>query len=190
MNIAPEKIKQYFQRHEEVWYYPEVDPDPSREHFYRDHSMVVHASCFHNPSHAPEGKTNLQIYLSCPPDGWMENWGLVNGQRSDRYHAIKEMVIADLLSILEKLIPDLHDRSRIEVCELGTPFTLERYTGNTDGSCLGYRMDADSINSKKFGTYFDRYPRIVNLYFAGQQTGYPGGVLVSLGSGQHAGKLV
>jgi len=190
VDIPPEKVRQYFQGHEEVCYYPEIDPDPKGAHFYRGHSMVVHASCFHNPAHAPAGKTNLQVYLSCPPDGWMENWGLVDGMRTDRYREIKEMVIADLLCALENLIPDLHDRSRIEVGELGTPFTLERYTGNTQGSCLGYRMDADALNSKKFGRYFDSYPGIANLYFAGQQTGYPGGVLNALGSGKHAGKLV
>jgi prolycopene isomerase len=188
VDIPPEKIKKYFQGREEVCYCPEINPDPDSEHFFRDHTMVVHASCFHNPAHAPAGKTNLQVYLSCPPDGWMENWGLVNGARTERYREIKEMVIADLLSTLEKLIPEL--RARIEVCELGTPFTLERYTGNTDGSCMGFRMDADYINSRKFGAYFDRCPGIANLYFAGQQAGYPGGALSAFGSGKHAGKLV
>jgi len=189
VDISPEKIKKYFQGYEEVWYFPEIAPDPNDEHFYRNHSMVIHASCFHNPAHSPTGKTNLQIYLSCPPDGWMENWGLANGHPTERYRKIKEMVIVDLISALEKLIPDLCDHSRIEVCELGTPFTLERYTGNTEGSCLGFRMDADYINSNKFGTYFKCYPKIANLYFAGQQTGYPGGVLVALQSGQLVGKL-
>lgn len=190
VNIAPEKIKKYFQGCEEVWYYPEIAPEPKGDHFFRDHSMLVHASCLHNPAHAPQGKTNLQIYLSCPPDGWMENWGLVDGERTDRYRQVKQACISDLLTALEKLIPDLHDRSLIEVCELGTPYTLERYTANTGGSCLGFRMDADALNSRKRNEYFDRCPGIANLYFAGQQTGYSGGVLNALGSGKHAGTLV
>jgi phytoene dehydrogenase-like protein len=188
-NISPEKIKQHFQGQEEVWYFPEVAPSPDGEAFFRSHSMVIHASCFHNPGHAPAGKTNLQVYLSCPPDGWMDNWGLKDGKRTERYREIKASVIEDVLSALEQIIPELHNRSVIEVCELGTPFTLERYTGNTEGSCLGFRMDADYVNSKKIGQYFDRYAGIANLYFAGQQTGFPGGVLIALQSGQHAGKL-
>jgi phytoene dehydrogenase-like protein len=190
INMPPEKIKKYFQRHEEVWFFPEIIPQPNEENFFRTHSMVVHSSSFHNSDHAPAGKTNLQVYLSCPPEGWMQNWGLEQGRRTERYQEIKEMVIEDILDSLESLIPDLHDRSLVEVCELGTPFTLERYTGNTDGSCLGYRMDADFINSRKMGKYFDRINGIANLYFSGQQTGYPGGVPNALGSGRHAGELV
>lgn len=188
--ISPEKIKKYFQGREEVWYYPDIAPDPEGDHFFRDHSMLVHASCLHNPAHAPLGKTNLQVYLSCPPDGWMKNWGLVDGVRTLRYQQVKEICINDVLSALEDLIPDLRDRSLIEVCELGTPFTLERYTANTGGSCLGFRMDADSLNSRKQNDYFDHCPGIANLYFAGQQTGFSGGVLNALRSGKHAGELV
>ncbi len=190
VRIAPEKVKQTFQGRDEVWFFPEADPNPDGAHFFRDHSMVVHASCLHDPDHAPAGKTNLQIYLSCPPDGWMDHWGLVNEMRCDRYREIKEMVIADVVNNLERLLPDLKDRSLIEVCELGTPYTLERYTGNTHGSCLGFRMDADFIHSKKMGTYFDRCPGIAHLYLAGQQSGYPGGALIALESGRHAGKFV
>jgi phytoene dehydrogenase-like protein len=190
LDVPLERIRVYFQGREEVYYCPEIDPDPHAAAFFRGHSLVVHSSCFHNPAHAPAGKTNLQVYLSCPPADWMDGWGLKDGMRTARYLQVKQMAIAHILSALERLIPELADRSRIEVCELGTPFTLERYTGNTDGSCLGFRLDADYVNSRKFGTYFDRYPGIANLYFAGQQTGYPGGVLIALGSGKHAGKLV
>jgi hypothetical protein len=51
-------------------------------------------------------------------------------------------------------------------------------------------MDKDFINSRKFGKYFDLYKGIKNLFFAGQQTGYPGSIMNAFGSGKHAGKLV
>lgn len=188
VNISPETIRQRFHGYEEAWYYPEINPSSDGEAFFRSHSLVVHASCFHNPAHAPAGKTNLQVYLSCPPDGWMDNWGLEAGQRTQRYREVKAMVTQDVLGALEQLIPELRDRSTVEVCELGTPFTLERYTGNTEGACLGFRMDADYVNSKRVGQYFDRYAGLADLYFAGQQAGYPGGVLIALQSGQRAGK--
>jgi phytoene dehydrogenase-like protein len=190
VNIPPEVIRSRFHGRDEVLFFPTLQPARDGKAFFKNHEMVVHSSCFHNPAHAPAGKTNLHVYLSCPPDGWMENWGLVDGMRTDRYREIKEMVIADCLVALQELIPELGDRSKIEVCELGTPFTLERYTGNTEGSCLGYRMDADYINSKKFGAYFDRCPGVTHLFFAGQQTGYPGGLINAFKSGEHAGKLV
>lgn len=48
----------------------------------------------------------------------------------------------------------------------------------------------DHIHPKGFGKYLERCPGIGNLYFAGQQAGYPGGVGNALGLGKHAGELV
>jgi phytoene dehydrogenase-like protein len=79
------------------------------------------------------------------------------------------MVIEQVLEMLKKIVPELSDRSLIEVSELGTPFTIERYTGNTNGSGLGFCMDKDFINPKKFGKYFDHFEGIKNLFFAGSK---------------------
>ena len=51
-------------------------------------------------------------------------------------------------------------------------------------------MDEDYIHPKRMGKYLERCPGIENLYFAGQQAGYPGGVGITLGSGKHVGELV
>lgn len=190
LNIPLSRLKEYFQGYDEIFYFPAIEPGKDEKSFYSDHPIVMHCSGFLVPSHAPVNKSSLQIYLSDPGKGWMGDWGIKDGKRTDAYRNIKKMVIEQVLATLEKIVPDLKDRSLIEVCELGTPFTIERYTGNTNGSGLGYRMDKDFINSKKFGKYFDHYEGIKNLFFAGQQTGYPGSVINALGSGKHAGKLV
>jgi phytoene dehydrogenase-like protein len=189
VNVPPQRIRECFHGHEEVFYYPAIEPSQG-EAFFSDHPLVIHSSCLHNPAHAPANKSTVQVYLSCPPADWMDHWGIQDGKRTERYKPIKEMVIGHVLGALESLIPELHDRSLIEVCELGTPFTIERYTGSTDGCALGFRMDEDYINPRKFGKYLERCPGIENLYFAGQQAGYPGGVGIALGSGKHAGELV
>jgi all-trans-retinol 13,14-reductase len=189
VNVPPQRIRECFQGHEEVFYCPAIEPSQG-EAFFSDHPLVVHSSCLHNPAHAPANKANLQVYLSCPPADWMDHWGIQDGKRTERYRPIKEMVTGQVLGALENLIPELHDRSMIDVCELGTPFTIERYTGSTDGSGLGFRMDEDYIHPKGMGKYLERCPGIENLYFAGQQAGYPGGVGTAFGSGKHAGELV
>jgi hypothetical protein len=51
-------------------------------------------------------------------------------------------------------------------------------------------MDEDYIHPKRMGKYPERCPGIENLYFAGQQAGYPGGVGITLSSGKHVGELV
>lgn len=190
LNVPPSRLKDHFQGYDEIFYYPAIEPGKDEKSFYLNHPMVMHSSCFLTPGHAPANKSNLQIYLSDPGKGWMDNWGMKDGKRTDAYRDVKKMVIEQVLKTLEKIVPDVKDRSLIEVCELGTPFTIERYTGNTHGSGLGFTMDKDFINSKKFGKYFDHYEGIDNLFFAGQQTGYPGSVMNAMGSGKHTGKLV
>jgi phytoene dehydrogenase-like protein len=190
LSISPSRLKEHFQGYDEVFYYPAIEPAKDDKNFFLDHPMVIHSSCFIAPAHAPANKSNLQIYLSDPGKGWMDNWGIKDGTRTDAYKDIKKMATDQILKALEKIVPDVKDRSSIEVCELGTPFTIERYTGNTRGSGLGFTMDKDFINSRKFGKYFDRYEGIKNLFFAGQQTGYPGSIMNAFGSGKHAGKLI
>jgi phytoene dehydrogenase-like protein len=190
LSIQPSRLKELFQGHDEVFLYPAVETGKEEAGFYRDHPMVIHSSCFHCPEHAPVGRSNIQVYLSGTREGWMNHWGIQDGKRTDAYRELKRTVIEQVLAALERIIPEVKDSSRIEVCELGTPFTIERYTGNTGGSGLGFRIDKDYVNPKKFGRYFDRCETIENLFFAGQQTGHPGGALNALGSGKHAGKLV
>jgi phytoene dehydrogenase-like protein len=189
VDVPPQVIRERFHGCEEVLYHPVVEPRQG-EAFFCDHPMVVHSSCLHNPAHAPAGKATLQVYLSCPPSGWMDNWGIREGTRTERYRAVKDMVTEHVLLALERLIPELQERSRVEVCELGTPFTIERYTGSTGGCALGYRMDEDYIHPKTMGKYLERCPGIEKLYFAGQQAGFPGGVGTAFGSGKRAGELV
>jgi phytoene dehydrogenase-like protein len=189
LNIPAQTIREHLQGFEEVFYYPAVEPNEKPEEFYRDHPMVIHSSCFHNPGHAPAGRCALQVYLSDSGEGWMEHWGINEGRRTEAYRNLKKTVIEHALGAMERIIPELEDRSLLEVCELGTPFTFERYTGNTSGAALGFRMDEDYLNSRKYGQYFDHIEGIENLYFAGQQAGYPGGVGNALGSGKHAGQL-
>jgi phytoene dehydrogenase-like protein len=190
LSIRPPRLKELFQGHDEVFFYPAIETGKEEAGFYRDHPMVIHSSCFHCPEHAPAGKSNVQVYLSGAREGWMDSWGIKDGRRTEAYRDLKRVIIEQVLLALERVVPDLKDRSRIEVCELGTPFTIERYTGNTGGSALGYRMDEDYINPRKFGKYLERCEAIENLFFAGQQTGYPGGVGNALGSGKRVGKLV
>ncbi len=190
LNIPVSRLKEYFHGYDEIFYFPAVETRNDEKSFYLDHPMVMHSSSFIAPLHAPANKSNLQIYLSDPGKGWMNHWGIKDGKRTDEYMKIKRMVTEQVLESVERIVPDLNDRSLIEVCELGTPFTIERYTGNTNGSGLGYRLDMDFINSKIMGKYFDNYEGIKNLFLAGQQTGYPGSVINAFGSGKHAGRLV
>jgi all-trans-retinol 13,14-reductase len=180
VRLDPDLLKQRFAGREELYYYPTLpkatETCPEKD-FYKVAPMVVHASVLTNPDHAPKGCTNIQIYLPCPPEGWMYDWGIVEGKKTESYRQLKQAVITDVLSNLEKLIPELADRSLIDVCELGTPHTIERYTGNSGGAHCGFSWDA-SVNgfNGRMGKFNYRHEKIENLYFIGHWTGFMGGI--------------
>jgi phytoene dehydrogenase-like protein len=183
--IAPERLRQIFGGKEELHYYPSVkraDADLNGVDFFWGRQMVIHASSLVNPTHAPAGCSNIQLYLSCPPVGWQNNWALMNGQRTEPYRKLKDKVIIDVLASLEKVIPELKDRSIVEVCELGTPHTNERYTGNTNGVALGFNFDGYRMGAARIGSYYSRLGGVSHLFFIGHQTGYGGGLNVAFGS--------
>lgn len=187
VDLDREKIRDYFKGHEEIFYIPEVkvlDNNLSDRDYYKNTSVRIASSCLINPDHAPKNKANLQIYLPAPPVGWLDNWGIRNGQKTDDYRGIKEMVINHVLDTVEKVIPELKDRSIIEVCELGTPFTIERFTGNSEGSHCGFTWEREKchITGDKLGAFFSRYNKIEGLYTVGHQTGYLGGITNALWS--------
>jgi len=191
VKIPAERLRQVFNGKEELNYFPvikKLNADTNDIDFFVNVPMVIHASSLVNPSHAPQGCSNIQIYLCCPPVGWQQDWGLVNGQKTERYRELKKKVIGDVLSSLEGLIPELKDSSIIEVCELGTPHTNERYTGNTHGVALGFNYDGYLLGAPKLRNYYCCLSNINNLFFIGHQTGYGGGLNIALGSAKNVAK--
>jgi phytoene dehydrogenase-like protein len=188
LNIPIAKIKEYLYGNPELIYAPDITvihKDSMRWDSYNPIPIFnIHSSSIHNPLHVPKNKTNLRIYLpNIAPEGWMNNWGIRDGKKTDEYKQIKEKIISQVLESLENIIPEIKDRSLIEVCELATPYTTERYTGNTDGSSVDFTKDISEkhISGGQFGVFFEHYKKIENLYFIGHQTGTGGmtGALLS-----------
>ncbi|MDF2613051.1 MAG: amine oxidase [Clostridia bacterium] len=192
IKVDSKHIREYLGGKDELIYYPRIlrySEKFEEKDFYKYAPMIIHASSLLNKEHAPEGAANLQIYLTCAPEGWMNNWGLVNGKKTDQYKEIKKIVITDVLNNLEKIVPEIEDRSLIEVCELGTPYTVERFTGNSGGAHCGFSWD---VTKNKFnvgmGKFHSKHEFLENLYFIGQWTGYMGGVTNAMWSARELSK--
>jgi phytoene dehydrogenase-like protein len=74
------------------------------------------------------------------------------------------------------------------VAELATPFTNERYTGNTGGSSGGFNFDGWFLKKPSMNNYYCRIKGIDNLYLIGHQTGYGGGLGTAFGSAANIAK--
>lgn len=80
----------------------------------------------------------------------------------------------------EKIIPGLKDK--IIVLDSATPKSIERYTGNFNGSAFGWNQIPGFKNVKGYG--------INNLYIAGHWGEIGGGVLAAAYSGAKAAKEI
>jgi phytoene dehydrogenase-like protein len=90
----------------------------------RDRLTVEHYSF--DPTMAPQGKSVLEVWL----DSSYTYWKPLHANAA-RYQAEKEQVATTVIAELERPYPGI--RSQIEVVDVATPITIERYTGNWRG---------------------------------------------------------
>lgn len=125
-------------------------------------------------NHAPKGCTSLTCLLL--GDSY-EYW---KKAKADGSYKEKKMEIAQrLIKNLEKFIPEIN--GNVEVIDVATPLTYERYTNSFEGSW----MTVLGPNTK-----FENYPikskSVKGLYFAGQRQNMPGGLPIAAATGRLA----
>lgn len=128
--------------------------------------------CF-DSAFAPQGKSSLIMMIDSPYEIWER---LKND--TEAYQKEKKAVQEEAINQLEKLYPGI--RNDIEVIDIATPLTLERYTGNWKASYEGWLPDADNPPPRiaKF------LPGLNNFYMIGQWTNPGGGLITSAKDGR------
>jgi phytoene dehydrogenase-like protein len=102
-----------------------------------------------------------------------------NLRKSGGYDEQKRLLAGELTRIVEKHLPKT--AGKIEVVNIATPLTYERYTGSCRGAWMTF-MDKHSKPAMPEPLAKD----INNIYFAGFRTIVPGGLPVALYSGFRA----
>jgi len=96
---------------------------------YSHSSCVMANNTSVNPGDTPPGRSIIEIAI-------LGNGKLWCGLDKDDYKKKKAEMTELLIDRFSEIIPDI--RERIEVIEVGTPHTMERYTGNPHGAVYGY----------------------------------------------------
>ncbi len=119
----------------------------------------------HDPAFAPPGKGVVELQIETDYDYWKNLYG-----NRERYRAEKERVAALCLNELEKIYPGIS--GQVEVVDVATPVTWERYTANWRGSYQGWMPTAEL-----FGRKLPRcLPGLKKFYMTGQWVMPGGGV--------------
>jgi all-trans-retinol 13,14-reductase len=145
-----------------------------------NHAGVPTVLANHNlsdPDNVPPNRSILNAAVLAAGAPWMELDDTTYAER-------KRAAEGHLLGLLEARIPALRDR--IEICETGTPRTMQRYSWNPEGAIYG--LPASSR------THPLRRPRprtaLPGLYLAGAWTFPAGGFHGAITSGLHTAGLV
>ena len=130
--------------------------------------LLVHPYNF-DPTLAPPGKTVVTVVFNTDYDYWKRL-----RERPQEYRAEKERIAAGVVEALEARFPGL--AAQVEMTDVATPVTYERYTGNWRASFEGWMLTPQNANVRVPRTL----PGLKNFYMAGHWTMPGGGVPTAL----------
>jgi phytoene dehydrogenase-like protein len=142
------------------------------KHFCADRSM------------APVGKSTLVFTIGSN----YAYWKSLAGNR-EHYEAEKQQVAIIVIEQLEKRFPGI--TQQIEVVDVATPLTYERYTGNWQGSYEGWMVTTKNVAGMMTGKGMNKtLPGLNHFYMTGQWVEPGGGIPASAMSGRKLVKLL
>jgi len=128
-----------------------------------------------DPSMAPSGKSVVTVPFLFAS---YEYWKQLSENRKD-YKKEKQDLAEAVIDRLELRFPGI--RKQVEVVDVATPVTYERYTGNWRGSYMGWKPMLSGLGKPMRRTL----PGLNNFYMAGQWVFPGGGVSTAISSGRH-----
>jgi phytoene dehydrogenase-like protein len=144
----------------------------------RHERLVLKHYCF-DPSMALEGKSVLSLWCEADFDYW--KWLRAN---EERYKSHKAEVADIIVEVLDERYPGL--REAVEVVDVATPVTYERYTRNWRGAFAGWAMTTRKM-SMMMGIGMDKtLPGLDNFFMVGHWVEPGGNVELSCASGRDA----
>ncbi len=135
-----------------------------------------------DPTLAPAGKTSLVVMLPSSYTYWKEL-----GKDPAAYEEKKDQVARTIVELLEQRFPGIGNQ--VEMVDVATPLTFERYTGNWQGSFEGWLItpqNAQIIMKPMSQTL----PGLGGFYLCGQWVEPGGGLPTGVMSGRRLTKAI
>jgi phytoene dehydrogenase-like protein len=129
-----------------------------------------------DPTMAPAGKTAITLML----DSDYEYWKKLSHNRKDYLHK-KEEIGRIIVELLEQRFPGI--TSLVEVIDVATPLTFERYTGNWKGSFEGWLITPENAHVI-MKPMSQSLPDLKKFYMCGQWVEPGGGLPTAVMSGR------
>jgi len=132
-----------------------------------------------DPLLAPAGKTVLNVAFPTSYTYWKELYS-----ESERYEAEKQAAAIAVIDRLDRRFPGL--AQKVEMVDVATPVTFERYTGNWQGSFEGWIPTPATLMKQLPKTL----PGLTNFYMVGQWVQPGGGLPTGVMTAQQVVKML
>jgi phytoene dehydrogenase-like protein len=136
----------------------------------------------HDPTLAPEGKTAITLMLDSGYDYWKKI-----SENLDHYQKKKEEIGNKIVELLEQRFPGISEQ--VEVIDVATPLTFERYTGNWKGCFEGWLITPEN-SFTLMKPMSQSVPGLKNFFMCGQWVEPGGGLPTAVMSGRRLIKRI
>jgi phytoene dehydrogenase-like protein len=135
--------------------------------------------CF-NEHFAPKGKSSLVVTFNSD----YNYWNRLYTQDLNQYYSEKERVKDELIDVLDKRFEGIGDQ--IEMVDIATPKTFERYSGNRNGSAEGWGVTQKTLTA----SFQYTLKGLDNFYMAGHWTNINGGIMTASITARQVAQLI
>lgn len=135
-----------------------------------------------DPTLAPAGKTAITVMIQTDYDYWKEL-----GMDRKKYLEKKNEIAGIVTGMLDQIFPGIS--TDIEVTDVATPLTFERYTGNWRGSFEGWLITPENAGTI-MKPMSQTIPGLSNFYMCGQWVEPGGGLPTSIMSAKRLVKKI
>ncbi len=148
-------------------------------------SLVVQHRSRYSSGFAPPGKS----VLHCTYFTDFKYWKRLRTENKALYKAEKRKVARFVQDFLERRYPGLRDKT--EIVDVTSPATMERYTGNYNGSILAWKSfsEAEDLANTLINVHGMQLPGLRGFYMAGQWIA-GGGLIRAASSGRFAVQFI
>ena len=162
--------------------------EPYRVYFPLDKELIIagkkikYFSFFNysfDPTIAPKGKSVLSTWIETDYEYWEKLY-----KDKKLYQKEKKQMADNIVNIIDKRYPGL--KKRVEVVDVATPITTERFTGNWKGAYEGWALSKKNFMKKVNKTL----PGLKNFYMVGQWVEPGGGIPIVAASGRNIIQII
>ena len=144
----------------------------------QQHRRITVHNKYYDPTCAPLGKSALTVFLDSTYQWWQQR------KQDGSYENEKKLAASAVINTINSFRPGF--AQKVEVIDVSTAITRERYTGNWLGAMQAFKPNSNLMAALLRGGTQYEFKKVRNYFMAGQWVESWGGITTAAQSGRNA----